>query len=88
MNTRFMRMNVRSRFTRRAVWWCACAAILGSQVPVRADDAGMAVLKSARWRSTESLRSFGPHARAAVPGGGPIIGVGSAGIMAIDRASG
>ena len=88
MNTPFMRSNLRSLFTRCAVSWCACAAIFVSHVPARADDAGMAVLKSARWRSAESFGSFGPHARAAVPGGGPIIGVGTAGITAIDRASG
>jgi outer membrane protein assembly factor BamB len=88
MNARFMRVNVRARFMRWAVAWCVGAAVFGSQVAVRADEAGMAVLKSARWRIAALPGWSGLYARAVVPGGGPIIGMGSGGITAWDRASG
>jgi hypothetical protein len=88
VNSWFMRVNVRSRFVGWAVSWCACAAIFGSQVPARGDDAGDSVLKSARWRGTALPGERGQSPLAEVPGGGPIIAGSGGRITALDRATG
>jgi outer membrane protein assembly factor BamB len=88
MSTRSVRTDLRAVFARWAVSWCVGAAILGSQVPARADDAGMAVLKSARWKGTVLTGVRGQTGVVAAPGGGPIIGMSSGTITALDRASG
>ena len=88
MSTRSVRTSLRLLLARWAVSWCACAALFVSYVPARADDAGLAVLKSARWRGTVLPGERGQSPLSAVPGGGPLIGGSGGTITALDRATG